>query len=217
MTTFQLFSDEYIINPANRAADTGALDSVMPIYLSEELAPRFARHKIDATWRAARHYEALERKEIAEDAVRSWVDGGKDEGLRKAMDSAIAGLKGVSIRPRTRAEVAESAVQEYSSTLAMAKKDTRRMRYKGMRFDGERFATWISDIQPVLLDRGQSEEEIEKAKEEFVFVKGPRARELTRQRVARVRREGQGKRRVGEIRLRPGKNMVVPKDVLAGA
>ncbi len=89
------------------------IDSLMPLYLGEELSPRFSRAKATAGWNLRKDEGDRERKAHVAKAVAEWRSNGKDRGLEKAMEQV--GLDGVKLRRRTLNEVEESAAKEYDA------------------------------------------------------------------------------------------------------
>ncbi|WWC57978.1 mitochondrial 54S ribosomal protein uL24m [Kwoniella dejecticola CBS 10117] len=111
------FSDAYINNLHGnrplRKEESELVDLLMPLYLSDELSPRFGKYKTYKAYRSRREAEELERAEAGKVAVEEWELSGKDRGLKEVMELDEVGLEGVFIKPRTRKEVREAAITEF--------------------------------------------------------------------------------------------------------
>ncbi|KAI5451954.1 hypothetical protein NCC49_001254 [Naganishia albida] len=103
-------SDSYIEQSAASSVQP-TVDAFMPLYLTEELSPRFSRAKATKGYNLRRQMEALEREAHARDEVAEWRERGGDSGLEGAL--AAVGLDGLAIRSRTSREVREAAEKEF--------------------------------------------------------------------------------------------------------
>lgn len=181
----QSISDEYIEKPGIRHHPTSVIDALMPIYLSEELSPRFAKHKVAEAWRQRKDLERSGRKTRGEKAVADWWLGGRDTGLREVMDSDEAGLEGVPLRPRTVEEVREAALAEHDEELEKEKKFVKRQIVAGW--------TWDASVGK--------------------WVRGEKTLRRKRKIEAKKRRAERIEERMKGLKLKPGKNMVLPSEV----
>lgn len=157
----------------------------MPLYLSEELSPRFAKNKVAEAWRQRKALERTKRDTIGDNAVQQWDDAGRDTGLREIMDSDEAGLEGVPLRPRTIEEVREAAWAEHDEEFEAERKVVKRSIVAGMKWD-QRKRVWIPGEKGYKLARKQA-----KKKEKAMNLE----------------------KKMKELKLRPGKNMVLPPDL----
>ena len=178
--TDQCFSNEYIEQPLNRADPV--LDLAMPLYLSEELSPRFARHKVAEAWKLRQALQVKNRTASGEKAVLGWEKGGRDSDLRTTMDSDEAGLEGVTLRPRTTDEVREAAMAEFDEGEEALRKYVREQTVAGR--------TW----------------DLRKKK----WVDGHRAMAAKRKKEKKLKKATALRVRLESLTLSPGKNMVVP-------
>ncbi len=179
--TDQSISDDYINTPDLR--QDPVIDALMPLYLSEELSPRFAKHKVSKTWEYRKAVEASLRNQIGEDRVREFEDGGRDEGLRDVMDSDEAGLEGVPLRPRTVKEVREAALAEHDEEVTEERMRVKEFLVRGWNWDRER-NQWI---------------------------RGGKALRTQRKKLKKVEKAKRLEVRMRDLQLKPGKNVVVPK------
>lgn len=162
------------------------VDNLMPLYLSEELSPRFAGHKVADAWKARQALRSRIRIEKGEMAVEAWRKGGRDVGLRAIMDSDEAGLEGVPLRPRTREEVRSAALAEHDEEAAIEKKYVSAQIASGM--------TW---------DMGKG-----------AWVAGHKARRAHRKKEKKARKRINLESRMRDLKLKEGKNMVLPADAV---
>jgi hypothetical protein len=107
----------------------------MPLYLGEELSPRFARAKKMKGWKARREMEAIARDEEIHAAVDAWEAGGRDAGLEEILATNAVNLEGATIRPRTRKEIRDAAGAEFDQLLAATKGESARAVAAGERWD----------------------------------------------------------------------------------
>lgn len=150
----QDWADEYVFAPASRSSPE--LEAALPLYLQEELSPRFSRAKTTKGWRLRREAEAAARDEHVARAVAEWEAGGRDAGLAELLTLDAVRLEGVSLRPRTRAEIRDAARREFDTQLEHTKKLTRRAAAAGMRFlDGQ----WVPGAKGAEMQRKRSRKE----------------------------------------------------------
>lgn len=150
----QDWADEYVFAPESRSSPE--LEAALPLYLQEELSPRYSRAKTTKGWRLRREAEAAAREEYVQRAVDEWEAQGRDEGLAELLTLDAVRLEGVSIRPRTRAEIREAAGREFDTQLEHTKKLTRRAAAAGMRFlDGQ----WVPGAKGEEIARKRSRKE----------------------------------------------------------
>ncbi|KAK4689099.1 hypothetical protein P7C73_g1008, partial [Tremellales sp. Uapishka_1] len=181
-------SNTYIKSPSDRSDPE--LDSLMPLYLSEELSPRFSRAKATEGWNVRRSQEKQEREAFASDAVSKWEASGRDTGLKEVLELDQIGLEGVSVRGRTRKEVREAALAEFDADVVSKKKEVREARKEGRVYDweGETGATWLEGEKGV-------KKEISKAR--------------------RDRKERRMLQKLAGLKLHEGKNTFVPPELRA--
>ncbi|ORY31986.1 hypothetical protein BCR39DRAFT_524948 [Naematelia encephala] len=235
--TNQVFADAYITD--RDARSNPLIDDLMPLYLSEELSNRMAKHKIDADFWAKRFYESRERVQAGKKAVVEWRAGGRDSDLRAIMDLPIAGLEGVPLIPRTAKEVREAAQEEFDEQIAESRRTPRTMWKRGRSFSPERFRLWPevrSELAKRILSSRFKEAEImvdgkvdeslldaaevirlDKTRDQFIWVKNARGLELSRKRRAKAKRDQRLSVRMSTLKLKRGKNMVIPSDAQAPA
>jgi large subunit ribosomal protein L24 len=165
-------SDAYINLNAKAAADPDVVpdvpvdvDSMMPLYLSEELSPRFSRAKATKGWNLAREAEREEKEKFAARAVQQWREGGRDAGLESTL--AKVGLGGVTVRGRTSKEVREAAESDYQNALFERSRIARMAKRAGGKFDIVN-DQWKVEIDPAKLKRMQKKAERAKRKETFL-------------------------------------------------
>jgi large subunit ribosomal protein L24 len=177
-------SDRYISSLQYLQTPSIAVDTFMPLHLADELAPRFAKHKLENLWRARKDATARAREQVGKDAIAEWELNGRDRNLRRVMDLDDVGLEGVPIRPRSKREVEEIALREFDANQIERK---RQLAYRrdvlGLKWD---------------YDLGG-------------WVEGPRALELLRKREAKEKRLLKKAKGLRELKLEPKKNMVVPE------
>jgi large subunit ribosomal protein L24 len=163
-------------------------DSTMPLFLSEELSPRFSRAKKTAGFNARRETTAREREEAGRSAVQAWEAGGRDKSLSEVLGGEGAEkLEGVKLRGRTRAEVREAAQVVFDQQQASVKRGVRDARKMEMRW----------------------------SKEEGDFVDGARGENVIRKKERKVLKDKKVEKRMGGLRLEQGRNAVVPANVRA--
>ena len=116
----QTISDDYLKRDADYEQITiedRIRDLLMPLYLGEELSPRFAHWKENQAFHQRRSVFHQQKEMFRQKAVEEWKKGGKDKGLRAVMNTAEAGLSGVPLSPRTEKEVQQAADIEYDTDL----------------------------------------------------------------------------------------------------
>jgi large subunit ribosomal protein L24 len=137
-------SDTYIEQSVKTAVEPN-VDALMPLYLTEELSPRFSRAKATKGYNLRRQAEVQEKTAHATGQVRQWRESGGDTGLEGAL--AAVGLDGVSLRARTSKEVREAAEQEYAAAQHERSRIARMAKRVGGRFDVDN-DTWRVQISP---------------------------------------------------------------------
>ncbi|KAK8845297.1 hypothetical protein IAR55_006010 [Kwoniella newhampshirensis] len=158
------------------------IDMLMPLYLSEELSPRFAKTKTYKAYRARREAEEIDREKAGNAAVAAWEAGGRDKGLKEAMELEAVGLEGVFLRPRTREEVREAAIIDFDVNNEAVRKEVNTAVREGKLWDYE-LSQWID---------------------------GPKAQKIERKRSRKERKARKISEKLQNLRLEEGKNMVVP-------
>lgn len=142
------YADRYIDEVTTGSASEQPppeVDSIMPLYLSEELSPRFSRAKATKGWNLRRQAEKAERETYAREAVARWEAAGRDTGLDELVSEL--GLGDVKIRSRTRKEVREAAEGEYDTERVERGKIARMAKRAGGSFDAEN-DKWKVDVLP---------------------------------------------------------------------
>ena len=187
---YQGVSDRYVNEETRFDQETSQLDpvidSLMPLYLSEELSPRFAKHKVASAWRARQSLVSSTRARVGKVAVHQWELGGRDAGLRDIMDSDEAGLEGVSLRPRTVEEVREAAMVEHDEEVRAENKFVKEQIVKGMFWHTQK-GEWVS---------------------------GHKARRAERKKVKKAEKKGRIEEKMAKLRLQPARNMVLPPELV---
>lgn len=189
----QTFSDTYIDSIDDRTHPT--VEAAMPLYLSEELSPRFSRAKQTRGWNERRLREAEERAEIGRLAVEEWEAQGRDQGLREMLGKVSGGLEGVTIRSRTRQEVRDAAMAEYDESLASKQRMIQHARKMGLKWDRQ-IEDWEDLPEPSVIPGGQ----------------------LHKAAIKRDRKDRRAQRleqKLEELKLEDGRNMVLPSAVRA--
>jgi large subunit ribosomal protein L24 len=120
-------SDNYIDGERDPTVDT-----LMPLYLSEELSPRFSRAKATKGWNLRREQEEEEREAFVKAKLSEWHAKGKDTGLENAMKTM--GMSG-KVRGRTADEVREMARVDYNQSVEERSKLARQAKRVGARYD----------------------------------------------------------------------------------
>ena len=182
----QNIADEYLISTPGRP-DYELIDNLMPLYLGEELSPRFAKNKIAAVYRARQHQLEQERAAYGSDAVAEWIANGRDEGLREIMESPLTNLSGAPLRKRNAREVREAAYLEFDMMRQDQVKEVSSRLRKGWKWDYGK-ETWIAGTKQVKF-------------QEKMIAKEKKAEKI--------------KRRLEGLKLRPKGNMVVPPHLRA--
>ncbi|KLT42172.1 hypothetical protein CC85DRAFT_328404 [Cutaneotrichosporon oleaginosum] len=177
----QTWADKYILQPGARGQ--AALQAAMPLYLSEELSPRFSRAKQQSGWTARRTAEAEARAQAVKEAVDAWTAAGKDKGLSAVLANEYVNLSGVQIRPRTETEVAEAAAQAFDEEIRLARREVKYHVAAGRVFkDGE-------------------------------WVEGEKGIKLEAKRARKERKARKAIERLEKLALEETKNQVIPPDV----
>lgn len=192
----QSFSDTYIDSVDDRTHPY--VEAAMPLYLSEELSPRFSRAKQTRGWNLRRLEEAEERAEIGRLAVEEWEAQGRDQGLKDMLAKggpAAGGLEGVTIRSRTRQEVRDAAMAEYDESLSSKQRMVQHARKMGLKWD-RHIESWEEMPEPMVMPGGQ----LDKAS-------------IKRDR--KVRRAQRLENKLADMKLDEGRNMVVPPGLRA--
>lgn len=187
----QEFSDIYIDSPEDRSRPT--VESAMPLYLSEELSPRFSRAKQTRGWNERRLREQAERVEIGRVAVEEWEAGGRDRALKELLADDSTGLEGVKIRSRTRQEVRDAAMAEYDEELAKRHKMVQQARKMGLKWD-RHVEGWEAMPEPSVIPGGQQD-------------KAANKRDRKDRRAVRL------EKKLEDLKLEEGRNMVLPPDL----
>lgn len=181
----QAWSNAYIFQPEARADQS--MQAAMPLYLGEELGPRFARAKKVEGWKARREMEEIAREKEIKAAVDAWEAGGRDAGLEDILSSGIVNLEGVHIRSRTRKEIREAAAAAFDADLAAAKEAAQRAHNEGKRYDTEK-GTWVD---------------------------GAKGLKAIRKRLRKARKARKITERLEKLTLTEAKNQVIPEDLRA--
>jgi large subunit ribosomal protein L24 len=161
-----------------------AVDALMPLYLSEELSPRFAKHTLTDLYKIRKEQREAGKKAYIEAAVQQWKDLGRDRFLREIMDTEEANLRGVPLKPRSEREIREVAEIEWQQ-------------------ETERELLVVSKR----LKRGYQWNY-----EEGKWVNGPRAQRRVDKLAAKQRKAHRLHVYLENLKLKQGKNMVVPEE-----
>lgn len=161
-------------------------DTLMPLYLSEELSPRFAKHKKLAAYNLRIANRRAGEVKFVDRAVAEWKAMGKDRFLREIADSPLANLRGVPIKPRSEKEVREAAKIEYSEDQALQ-----------LRIVAKKFRLGY------LWDSTKNE-----------WKRGPKAERRIAKKERKYAKAEERKIRLANMTLKPAKNMVVPEEIL---
>ena len=165
----------------------------MPLYLSEELSPRFSRAKQTRGWNERRLREQAERVEIGRVAVEEWEAGGRDKALNELVADASTGLEGVKIRSRTRQEVRDAAMAEYDEELVVRRKKVQHARKMGLKWDTH-IESWEAMPEPSIIPGGQQDKAANK-------------------RDRKDRRAERLEQKLEDLKLEDARNMVLPPDL----
>lgn len=130
-TRDQFFSDIYLETPI---PDSDS-DAAMPLYLGDELGPSTTRHKRHERRSVVLANLQKERQKHVATEVEMWEALGRDQYLRAAMDLPQANLRGVPLKPRTKAEVIEAAEIEWDQKNASGVAERKHMYRMGYRYD----------------------------------------------------------------------------------
>ncbi|ORX34561.1 hypothetical protein BD324DRAFT_610123 [Kockovaella imperatae] len=117
------------------AAENRLVDLLMPLYLGEELSPRFSSSKKRLAFKHRLSIFAQEKEDYIQRAVDAWEAGGRDRNLRAVLNSPEALLSGVPITPRTLKEVREAAELEYKRIREADMRDASKQIRKGKLWD----------------------------------------------------------------------------------
>ncbi|WVN90088.1 uncharacterized protein L203_105323 [Cryptococcus depauperatus CBS 7841] len=172
----QTISDWYVkglkAEETRKTDENISIEALMPLYLSEELSPRFASIKMYKGWRARQEAEAAEKKRIGQDAVMKWEANGRDNGLKEVLDLEVVGLEGVHLRLRTAQEVRQAAMEQYDTVNAQVRAAVAQNVREGMRYDHE-LDEWIPGPKALNLDRKRrrKERKIRRMEEKMVNLK----------------------------------------------
>jgi large subunit ribosomal protein L24 len=165
----------------------------MPLYLSEELSPRFSRAKQTRGWNERRLAEQAERVEIGRLAVEAWEAGGRDRALKELVADDSTGLEGVSIRSRTRQEVRDAAMAEYDEELSKKQRMLQHARKMGLKWERQ-IEQWETLPEPTVIPGGQQDK---------AAIKRDR----------KDRRAERLEQKLEDLKLEEGRNMVLPADL----
>lgn len=179
----QGWADEYIFQAGARP--DARMQAAMPLYLSEELGPRFARSKRQKGWRERREMEAFVRETTTKEELEAWEAGGRDAGIEEVLSTDLVGLDGAKIRNRTRQEIREGTEAEFDADLQKVKRDVRVAVRAGKLFD---------------YDNG-------------MYVLGPKAINIERKRARKARKQAKIIQRLERLNLKDAKNQVIPQDL----
>ena len=136
------------------------VDSAMPLYLGEELSPRFTRHDRAERYRVMEENLKKAKADYVAAQVEVWEALGRDRYLRETMDLPEANLRGVPIKPRTKAEIVEAAEIEWDQERERKAAEAKKQMRQGYRFNLEE-AQW--EAGPVALHRqAKRERKVEK-------------------------------------------------------
>jgi large subunit ribosomal protein L24 len=182
----QTWSNEYLTR--DPSASNPSIDTVMPLYLSEELSPRFSRAKRTKGWNDRRQVLLRERDEAARAAVEAWEASGRDRVLSDVLSQV--GLEGVTVRGRTRKEVREAALAEFDEASQGVRAEVRDARAKGR--------VWQ-----------------EGSDGEGYWVEGPKGERLARKQGRKQLRKEKLETRLENLELEPERNVVVPPSARA--
>jgi len=138
-------SDNYIQGDRDPHVDT-----MMPLYLSEELSPRFSRAKATKGWNLRREQEQQEREAYVKKVVDDWHARGKDAGLEEAMRQV--GINAIRVRGRTADEVRAMAAVEYEQMVEERSKLARQAKRVGARHDVDK-DKWMVPLENSNLTR----------------------------------------------------------------
>lgn len=164
----QDWADEYVFAPESRASPE--LEAALPLYLQEELSPRYSRAKTTKGWNLRREAEAEAREAHITAAVAEWEAGGRDAGLEELLTLDAVRLEGVTIRPRTRQEIRDAAAREFDTQLAHTRKLTRRAAAAGMKFvEGQ----WVAGAkgEEIMRKKSRKERKLRKIEERLTKIK----------------------------------------------
>jgi large subunit ribosomal protein L24 len=160
----------------------------MPLYLSEELSPRFSRAKVVQAWKLKHEKRIADGKAHVEAAINAWRANGKDRYLREIADSNAANLRGVPIKPRSEREVREAAEIEW-----------RILQEKELRAAAKKLKLgWLWDQS-----RGTK----------GGYAPGPKVLRREAKLASKQAKAARMKDRLATMQMGPAKNMEVPKEI----
>lgn len=179
----QSISDSYLLG----STQATAADHLMPLYLSEELSPRFTTHKMAELYKL-RQSQAKEAKEtFVKAALQKWHNQGRDRNLRRVMDAPDVGLAGVPLSKRSARDIREAATIEWEDTNAKHLAEVAGKLKRGWRWNHENpNGGWI---------------------------RGPKAQRTADKRVKKLQKATMLRERLAKLKLGPGANMVVPPQI----
>lgn len=128
-------SDQYInatIDASSPEIDA-KVDALMPLYLSEELSPRFSRAKKNRGKKLADQMLAQEKQDYIKKVVEEWRANDKDRGIKTVLEQA--GITDPKIRFRHVHEIREDAAREYDNAVFERKRISKMARRAGGTFD----------------------------------------------------------------------------------
>lgn len=181
----QAWADEYVFNPDARRAPI--MQAAMPLYLGEELSPRFSRAKQQRGWTERRLAEAEARERAVQTTLEEWEKNGRDKGITELLSHPMVGLEGVHIRPRTREEIRQAAAMAFDEEVRIAKRSMASATAAGKVYD---------------YDAGEWRE-------------GAKGEKLEKKRSRKARKERKVLARLEALTLSEEKNQFVPPDVAA--
>ncbi len=120
----------------------------MPLYLTEELSPRFSRAKQTTGWNLRRQLEIAHKKNEIREKVETWDAEGRDINLSDVLESDEVGLEGLTLRPRTFKEVKEATGMEVEDNLERLAGQVRIARRFGKVWDQE-----LYNLKQIVYDR----------------------------------------------------------------
>ncbi|WWC85635.1 uncharacterized protein L201_000501 [Kwoniella dendrophila CBS 6074] len=155
----ELFADAYInhMNETRKlnTQESDFVDLLMPLYLSEELSPRFAKNKTYKAYKARREFEENEREKIGKLAIKEWELNGKDKNLKDILNLDEIGLEGVFIKPRSRKEVKDSAIIQFDLENEQIRKQVNLNVREGKIYDTQS-GQWINGPKADNIERKRS-------------------------------------------------------------
>ena len=184
-------ADEYLKRDwtaGGSSQDDAVIDALMPLYLSEELSPRFSDYRRLSQYKVRVAQKEVEKQRYIEDEVTFWKYMGRDRYLRETMDLPEANLRGVPLKPRSKREVEEAAALEWAAENKRKTEEVAKMFKKGMLWDYEANG----------------------------WKKGPKAVHRAAKWEAKKSKVDQQAKWLANLKLSPAKNMVVPLEARKG-